>query len=212
MNSQPFIATKDFLKTTILGGLAVILPISILLLAFNWLFGVVTDLIQPLTDVIIGKAHVSENVGNAIALVTIVGACFIAGVFVRTRIGNFIHKKIETKILKYAPGYSTIKEIVSQFTGIKRPLFTSVALVKPFGNETQMTGFITETSEGGMNTVFVPMGLNPTSGGLIFHLDESNIEHLQGVRAEEAIKITLGCGAGSDKLLNATAEAQEVGV
>ena len=46
--------TKNFFRTTLLGGVIVILPAIILILAFKWLFGVVASAIEPLTNLVGG--------------------------------------------------------------------------------------------------------------------------------------------------------------
>jgi len=49
---------KTFIKTSIIGGLAVILPATLLILIFRWLFNWITDIIQPFTNLIIAKSQI----------------------------------------------------------------------------------------------------------------------------------------------------------
>ncbi|MBU1397479.1 MAG: DUF502 domain-containing protein, partial [Proteobacteria bacterium] len=154
---------KSFLKTSILGGVVVILPMFIFIMVFKWLFGWVTDIIHPLTDFIVIKANMSKIIADALVIAIIVISCFIIGIIVKTKIGKFIHEKLESRILKIAPGYSTIKEIVMQFIGKKFP-FSSVVLVRIFENDTLVTAFITDSHTDGSYTLFVPTAPNPTSG------------------------------------------------
>jgi uncharacterized membrane protein len=192
---------KKFIKTSLLGGLAVILPTGILFMIFKWLFLRVTDIIQPLTNLIIAKGHFREIVGDVMAMAIILMACFIIGIVVKTKMGRFIHENLENHILKLAPGYPTIKAVVMQFIGKKKSPFTSVALVQVFGNEILMTAFITDKHDDGKYTVFVPTGPNPTSG-LIYHLPEQYV-HPVNVSMEEAMRSVIGCGAGSSHLFDA---------
>jgi uncharacterized membrane protein len=125
----------------------------------------------------------------------------VVGIFVKTRVGQFIQHNLEKRILQMAPGYPTIKSIVMQFIGKKKSPFSSVALVEVFGNETLMTAFITDTHDSGRYTVFVPTGPNPTSG-LIFHMPKKHV-HPVKVSVEETMRSVIGCGAGSANLLDA---------
>jgi uncharacterized membrane protein len=50
------------------------------------------------------------------------------------------------------------------------------------------------------HTVFVPTGPNPNSG-LIFHIPDKFV-HPAGVSVEEAMRSVIGCGAGSNNLIN----------
>ena len=192
---------KSLIKTSFLGGLTVILPVAILVFVFKWIFGVVARVIQPLTDLILIKSNLREIVADLLAVAIIITVCFIVGVIVKTQIGKFIHTSLENSILKFAPGYSMIKETVMQFLGRKKTPVSSVALVQVFGNETMLTAFITDEHSDGSYTVFVPTGPNPTSGN-IYHL-ESRFVHQVDVSVEDAMRSIISCGAGSAMLIGA---------
>ncbi|MCZ6623769.1 MAG: DUF502 domain-containing protein [Deltaproteobacteria bacterium] len=192
---------KAFFKTSLLGGMVVILPVAILVFVFKWLFNLITDIVQPLTNLVMAKSQIQEILADILVITVILIACFIIGVFVRTRLGAFIYKTLETRILKVAPGYSLIKETVLQFLGSKKSPFSSVALVQVFGNETLVSAFVTDTHEDGSYTVFVPTGPNPTSGN-IYHLKGKYV-HPVDVPVEDAMRSIISCGAGSNKLINA---------
>ena len=189
---------KSFLKTSILGGVVVILPMFIFIMVFKWLFGWVTDIIHPVTDLIVIKANMSKIIADALVIAVILVSCFIIGIIVKTKIGQYIHEHLESRILKIAPGYSTIKEIVMQFIGKKFP-FSSVALVRIFENDTLLTAFITDTHADGSYTVFIPTAPNPTSG-FIYHIKNEYIQHVN-ISVEEAMRSIITCGAGSKKIL-----------
>jgi len=192
---------KAFIKTSVLGGLVVILPAILLFLIFRWLFNWVTDIIQPLTNLVIAKSQFQEIVADVLVIAIILAVCFFVGVVVKTKVGGFIHENLENRILQFAPGYPTIKSIVMQFIGKRGSPFSSVALVQVFGNETLMTAFITDTHDNGRYTVFVPTGPNPTSG-LIFHVHKKYVHPIR-VPVEETMRSIIGCGAGSTNLLSA---------
>ena len=192
---------KSLIKTSFLGGLTVILPVAILVFVFKWVFGVVARVIQPLTNLILIKSNLREIMADLLALVIIISVCFIIGVIVKTQIGRFIHTSLENSILKFAPGYSLIKETIMQFLGRKKTPFSSVALVQVFGNETMLTAFVTDEHSDGSYTVFVPTGPNPTSGN-IYHL-ESRFVHQVDVPVEDAMRSIISCGAGSAMLIDA---------
>lgn len=192
---------KIFLRTSILGGTVVVLPVAILTFVFKWIFGFVTDLIQPMTNVVIKRSQVPEISADIFVVVLIVVGCFIIGVIVKTRLGGFLYHHIETRILKVAPGYSLIKETVVQILGSKRSPFSSVALARIFGNDTLVSAFITDRHSDGSYTLFVPTGPNPTSGN-IFHLKGEYVYPIK-VPVEEAMRSIISCGAGSTKLIDA---------
>jgi uncharacterized membrane protein len=192
---------KSFLKTSLLGGVVVILPIAILVSVTLWLFNLISGLIEPLTRFLIKDSQLNEYAAEFIVIVLILTTCFFVGVLVRTRLGGFLYRVIESRILKLAPGYSMVKETVTQVFGSKSESpFSSVALAQIFCNDTQVTCFITDRHENGMYTLFVPTGPNPTSG-LIYHLDEKYV-HPVDIPVQDAMRSIISCGAGTAKLLS----------
>lgn len=195
--------TKNFFRTTLLGGIIVILPTIILVFAFKWLFGVVADAIRPLTNLVVDNLTLpdqyDEVIATLIVLSVIVLGCFFVGLFVRTRLGQMVYTGFESSVLSRAPGYRMIKETVNQFLGKKESPFSSVALVQIFENDTKVTAFITDRHDDGTVTVFVPTGPNPTSG-FIYHLDQKYV-HPVNVSIEDAMRSVISCGAGSGALV-----------
>ena len=198
---------KNFVMTTLLGGLVVILPMTLLIFALTWLFGFVTDLIQPLTDVIVAQAEIKELLADLIVVAIVLAICFFVGLLVRTRLGVWFFHRLDEELLLNIPGYKMIKETVQQFLGNKASPFSSVALVNIYGNETLMTAFVTDEHEDGSFTVFVPTGPNPTSGN-IFHLRKEQV-HPVDVPVEDAMRSINSCGAGARILLKHRKDSNE---
>ena len=186
---------KSFVKTSLLGGVVVILPVVIVFLAFRWLVSVIARVIAPLTRLVTEASRLQSFLAGILTVTLIVLICFLVGAILKTRAGNFFYKELENRILKTAPGYSLVKQIVIQFLGQKENPFSRVALVRVFGNETLMTAFVTGVHPDGMYTVFVPSGLNPTTGNIFVHPVDVSIE--------EAMKSIISCGSGSSALIRA---------
>ena len=196
---------KSFLKTTVVGGLLVVLPIGILVFIFNWVFDFLLDAVAPLVALALGEKARHDTVAGLAAIVIILLVCFIVGLVVRTSFGRWLHSGMEDKLLSRAPGYTVIKETLLQFLGNKRSPFSSVALVQVFSSETWVAGFITDEHENGMVTVFVPTGPNPTSGN-IYHLPKEKTCPID-VPVEDVMRSIISCGSGSSKMIQALAAA-----
>ncbi len=84
--------TKRFFTTTLLGGLIVILPTIILVLAFKWLFSLVSNAIQPLTELVVDNLTLPDQYDHFIAMIIVLSiivlGCFVVGLFVKTRLGR----------------------------------------------------------------------------------------------------------------------------
>lgn len=190
---------SNFLRTSLMGGFLVVLPMVILFIVFRWIFGFLFDLISPVTRLIMITGTIHEIVAGLLALIIILLVCFLIGIAIKTRWGHFTHHSLEDYVLRYAPGYSLIKETVMIFLGRKTPPFSKVALVRIFATPTLMTALVTDEHPDGSFTVFVPTAPNPTSGN-IYHLTPENV-FLVDVPVEEAIRSILGCGAGSTRMI-----------
>ena len=192
---------RNFVKTSLIGGLAVVLPLAILIFTFRWLFNLITSIIQPLTNLMMTRGHFQEMVAALLVMAIILAGCFVIGIVVKTRVGRFLHGALESRILKRAPGYTLIRDTIMQFVDQDRSPFSSAALVRIYSNETLMTAFITDHQPDGRYTVFVPTGPNPTSGN-IFHLPGEYV-YVIDVPIEEVMRSIISCGAGSKRLLDA---------
>ncbi len=192
---------RTFLKVTILGGIVVLLPIAIFVLLIKWLVGLITDAIDPLSNIISDGLGLADYVADIIVVVLVVILVFLLGMIVKTRFGTFMHTFVEARILKRAPGYSIIRESVVQLLGNERPAFSQVALARICGDDTLVTAFIVETHADGRYTIFVPQGPNPMSGN-VYHVNKECV-HLVDTPASEAIRSIISCGAGSAGLIAA---------
>jgi len=174
--------------------------VAILVSVSVWIFNLITSWINPITRLVIKDPQTNEFIAETFVIILILATCFSVGVLVRTRLGAFFYRLVETRILQLAPGYSMIKETVLQLFGSRKDSpFSSVALAQIFCNSTLATCFITDKHEDGSYTVFVPTGPNPTSG-LIYHL-EGKYVHPVAIPVQDAMRTIISCGAGSGKLI-----------
>jgi uncharacterized membrane protein len=190
---------KEFIKSTVIGGLLVILPLAIFVFTAGWLFDIVRSTINPLTEMLLARASLPSVAADVIVILLLVAVCFVIGFVVRTSLGKWLYNTVESRFLKKVPGYSLIKETVSQFLGGKKAPFSSVALVQIYGNETMVSAFVTDSHDDGSYTVFVPTGPNPTSGN-IYHLKGKWV-HPVDVSVEDTMRSIISCGAGSSMLI-----------
>lgn len=190
---------KKFTKTTLLGGFGVLLPVLILFMVFNMLFNFITNNIRPLTNIITMSSNIQGILADIISIAIIIAVCFFIGVAVKTRTGSFFHNVIETKLLEKIPGYSLIKDTVKYFGGGQEAPFSTMALVRLFAGDTLQTAFVTDSHSDGSYTVYVPLA--PTlAQGAIYHVQAKDV-FIIDVPVEDGIKSVVGCGAGSESLI-----------
>jgi uncharacterized membrane protein len=176
------------------------MPIVILILVSKWLYEFIADKIKPLTYILVETARLQEFVASALALVIIILSFFVAGLIVKTRLGQYSFEQLEMRFLAKLPLYNIIKETILQLVGTEKKLFKHVALVNLFGNETRVTAFITEEHGDGSYTVFVPSGPAPTAG-FVYHLTGKDVQ-IVNYPIDKAMRTIFSVGAGSKELLN----------
>ncbi|MDJ0881484.1 MAG: DUF502 domain-containing protein [Gammaproteobacteria bacterium] len=197
---------KKFIKSTLFGGLVVILPITIIAFFIKWIFQMITDLIQPLTNYALKTYQMPEYVADTIIVSIIILVCFVVGLIVQTSIGNYLHRIFDDIFLKITPGYRMIKEVVVQIFGSSddSPFSNSeIAKVKLFGMDcpTEVTALITDRHKDGSYTIFMATGPNPTSGN-IYHVSEEQVTLCPHIPIDSAMRTIIACGAGSAELFS----------
>src|SRR5690554_5749878 len=105
---------KSFFLLTLFGGLAVVLPITIFFFLVRWLVGVIGNLIAPISNWLASWFTVSEPLADLLVIVFILSTCFAIGLLIKTSVGRWLHIKVDAVLSRLAPGYSTIREMVTQ--------------------------------------------------------------------------------------------------
>jgi uncharacterized membrane protein len=187
---------KSFLITTVVGGFAVVLPIALLVGLVQIIFRFVSNLVSPMRGLINFSTDAESWIIDLVSVLIIVGAFFLIGLIVRTRLGKRIHDGVERRLLSQIPFYPTIRNTVRQFIGQKKMPFSRVVIANVLG--ARMTGFITDERVDGTYTIFVPTAPNPTNG-FVVHAKKRELEFLD-VRPDDALRTIIGMGTGSSML------------
>ncbi|MEY2950139.1 MAG: hypothetical protein RLZZ248_1340 [Bacteroidota bacterium] len=192
---------KQFVNTTLLGGLTVVLPFTLLVVVVRFLFNLILSIITPIKNLLPFSEGIKGWLIDITALGGIIVLFFLIGLAVRTSLGKELWNYFEKKFLLHLPFYSILRDTVQQFFGQGKVPFSKVVAVDVFNTGTQMIGFVSaEISEGkGMYSIFVPTGPNPTNG-FIFLVEKEQVTLLD-IKSEEAMRMIIGVGTGSEKLL-----------
>lgn len=193
-----FLRIRRFLRTTFIGGIVVILPISIFFFLIKLVFDFFRNLVEPIAKYINFSNLTNDVLRDLIALFILIAFCFFVGLIVQTRSGKWVFNSLDHMLLNRLPFYSTIKETILQFTGANKTPFSQVVLVDVFNSGTKMIGFVSDEHKDGSYTLFVPTGPNPTNG-FIFYVSPEQVE-LVDIKPEEAMRTIIGVGAGASKL------------
>lgn len=193
-----------FIRKSLLGGLVILLPISIIAFFFKWIYDVVTGLIAPFTELVVRTFGLPKFAADWAVVAMLVLFCFLVGTLVATRLGGWIWQWLEERGMARVPGYRIVKEVITQLFGGSQDslMHGEVAQVWLYGRgvPTTVLGLITSRHEDGFLSVFVPTGPNPTSG-FIYHIPEASVDRRPDIAVEQMMKTVVACGSGSAALL-----------
>lgn len=107
-------ALREFAKSTLVGGLLVIVPIyfSVLLLA-KALAGLV-GLLGPVTALLPESLQAMRGLVTVLIVVTL---CFVTGLAMRTRLGLRMFRSFERRVLERIPGFGVLRSAVRRVSG-----------------------------------------------------------------------------------------------
>jgi uncharacterized membrane protein len=180
----------EFSKTTIIGGLLVLLPAYLSVLLLLHAIGGVFALIQPISSHLPG----GPVVARVAAVVVVLVLSFVAGIVVRTSIG-----RRADALLERIPGYSLIRSLGRRFTGEEGDVSFAVALVEI--EDALVPAFLIEEHPDGSFTVFVPSVPTPAAGA-VYVLAKARV-HRVDVPLTTAVRCITRWGAGTSELLQA---------
>ena len=187
---------RRFFLTTVIGGIAVVLPFTILIMLVRFIVNFFSSILAPIRPLFPFSQGVAEWIIDLLSFAIVITAFFMIGLVVRTSFGSRMFTRFEERWLMQLPFYSVLRETVRQFFGAKKTPFSQVVLADVFNNGMLMTGFVTDDELGnGYITIFVPTGPNPTNG-FIFHVPEQRVRFVD-TRPEDAMRTIIGVGTGS---------------
>lgn len=142
-----------FLKSTILGGLVVLLPLVVVGALVAWTVETARKALMPLLQWLPDKSIGGVSLTLLTVIVGIVTCCFLAGLLAETAVIRGLGQIAERFALSI-PGYALMKNVGANLVGIegKNPVKT---VVVQFEASSQI-GFLMDTLSDGRRVVFVP--------------------------------------------------------
>jgi uncharacterized membrane protein len=192
-------ALGDFVKTTVLGGLLVILPIAGVAALAVKLIKVAMAFVAPVVSHLPAGTHLP----NVMSLLLVFGGCFVAGLLARSTPGRCALEALERRGLEHVPGYTIFRSVARRMVGVEEG--TAFAPALAVIEEALVPAFVVEAHDDGQFTVFVPAV--PTLGvGSVYILPGDRV-HLLDVSFARAVGCISRWGVGSRDLLVAMKHA-----
>ena len=150
----------EFTKTTLIGGLLIILPIYIAVLLLAKTIKALLALLEPVT----AQVPAGVEFRQIVAILLLVAICFVVGLVVRTGPGLRAKNAFELAVLEKLPGYTFVRGLAKRLAGHSDERTLEPALVEI--EDALVPALIVEELDDGSYTVLVPSAPTPMAGSI----------------------------------------------
>ena len=190
-----------FLKTTAIGGLLVIIPVSIVLFVLGQLFwgiyGVATSLMASPTVRRFDLGLDDAAIIVAVTLGALIALCFFTGLVVRTRLGEALKGWFGRNVAPKIPLYRALSNLTKRVAGVEGHEFAPVE-IDLYGSSSRALGFLVERIGEDRCAVFVPTAPVATVGN-VFVVDRERVTFLEA-SVSDAVSIITQWGVDANDL------------
>jgi len=189
-------ALVEFLKTTLIGGLLIVLPTYLTALLLAKALGGLVALLAPIV------AFLPEEIAafrSIVAIGLLVLVCFILGVITRTGLGRRALEAFERHVLEKIPGFAMLRSVTRRVSGKADDALFQPVLVEI--EDALTPAFIVEELDDKRLVVLVPSVPTPAAGSL-YILPPERV-HWVDAPVTEAIAVITRWGTGTSKLVKA---------
>ncbi len=188
-------ALAEFTRTTLIGGVLIILPLYVAVLLLAKAVAGLLALLAPVT----AQIPAGVQFRQAVAAAMLIAACFLVGLIVRTGPGLRAKNACERVVLERLPGYAFFRGLARRLAGHREEHTMEPCLAEI--EEALVPAFIVETLEDGQYTVFVPSAPTPMAGS-IYILPAERV-HPVDIPFTKAIGVISKWGDGAGEFLRA---------
>lgn len=148
-------AIADFIKTTALGGLLVLLPILLFILLLMEIVQLVVGLATPIAGLFPAGTFDDPKHPVVLAVVLLFGASLLIGIAMKSKAAKTLGSWIEEKTINKMPIYRFVKSLVAGLVDAEKSASFKPALCDS-GDGLQEIVYVVEELEDGRLTVLFP--------------------------------------------------------
>jgi len=190
-------AIKEFLKTTIVGGIVFLVPLILLILVLRHAMTFAGKIAGPIAALFPEHKVAGVAVATIIAALVLLLLSFVAGLFARTSFGHNLARWLEDSLLGNLPQYRMVKTMAEGLAQVEDSQNLRPALVSIEGG--WQLGYLLEEVHAGWVAVFLPQSPTPMSGNVMYMPAER--VRLLDLPIGEAMLLVKRLGVGSARSL-----------
>ena len=188
----------EFLKTTALGGLFVVLPVLLLYMLLGEMLNLVIGLATPIADLFPKGTFDDLTAPFPVAVVLLLGVSFVIGLALRVEIGRSLGGWLERKVFDKLPVYGALKSLTKAFGEAGEGAAFRPALLAGSDGIQELV-YVVEDHGDGLLTILVPWA--PTAfSGFVKIVRKDRVEMLD-TNLGEASRVLSQWGVGIRDLL-----------
>lgn len=192
----------NFLKTTLLGGLFVLLPLILLWLGLSEIAGLLVTMATPIADLFPAGVFDKVTAPAVVAVILLVGASFILGLAAKSAMINRLGRKFEDGVLEKVPMYRMLKIVSSALIDTDKSDISAAMVSDGSGGGDPC--YVMEKHQDGRATVLLPW--SPASfAGSIKVVQQSDLEFLD-CSIDEYSRSLSQMGIGVEECISANPE------
>ena len=154
-----------FIKTTVIGGLVIIIPVAVISFVVGDTINSLIAATKPLTQDLPFDAFTNAAIALLLVIAVIIAICFIAGFLLNTLWGKTIKSWLERTLLEKIPMYSTLRGLTQKFAGIEGADYPVVE-VDLYNSDSRVLGVLMDTLPDERRVVYIPSSPIVTVGQL----------------------------------------------
>ena len=196
----------EFLKTTLFGGVLVLIPFLLFYMLFNELVELVIALVFPILDLLPGE--IIEAVGDPIILAVpiLILGCFTAGLALRSEKARFLGNRFEDKILNKLPMYRAVKRLARGILGDRGEGVFTCGIVE-FTPGVRELVYIAEDHGNGYLTIMTPLAPAGFSGSLKI-VESNRVKRIEASVGDASIAVS-EWGVGLQEVMDRETAAKD---
>jgi uncharacterized membrane protein len=188
----------EFLKTTAMGGLFVLLPILLLYLLLSEALDMIVALATPIADLFPTGTFDKVEFPVIVGLILILGVSFLIGIGLRSEKGRSLGLWIERTVLGRLPAYNSLKRLTTGFAEAGKDGAFKAAVMTSSDGERELV-YIIEDHADGHSTVLLPWAPAAFAGSVKI-VDGKRVELLDA-NLGDVSKVLSHWGVGARELL-----------
>jgi uncharacterized membrane protein len=183
---------SNFIRITIAGGIIFLVPVGVIVFILAKTINFLYRLSKPITSRLPFENVGGVGVNTLMSIVLLLLICFLAGIFMKTKLAKRIIQWLEDRVLVYIPGYSYIRARSTDWFSDDKTSNWKPATI--FVDDNEVICFVIDETND-YCSIFLPSAPTPSSGSICVR-EKAKVTFLP-INVSEAVSMIRQFGKGA---------------